>query len=371
MQICLNSPLPTLDGIMASFKPLMTFPPKFPELPKIPLLSLPYPLFPSLKVPNFELMLTAIELQAFQLQTTIMGMIKPILDKLGISLLSFLPKIPGLPGLTLIDLLSGNGEKIAAAVRAAIKNGLRLPGIPFPLYVTLTIPDFEVIQTMQMIVSNYMMIVAKMIPDLIKKVMDKFKWKPKLPAIPKLPTMPEIMAMIASMLPPIPGLPNINDLRDKLKQLQADAESAVDDAKAAIEAKIAAAKSELATQLARIPSMNDVVTKLKAMIMDKVGNFDIMKFMAKITFPGLPALPVIPLPLVFSFKMPDVEFAVALNALVNHLTTAFLKPVLDFILKTLGKFLKFTLPKICITISVPAIPTLPTITIPSIPPIGG
>lgn len=308
MSICLNSPLPTLDGIMASFKPMMTFPPKIPGLPKV-FPSLPSPLFPSLKVPNFELMLAAIELQAWQLQTTMLGMIKPILSKLGISLSAFLPKIPGLPGMNLLDLLSGNTDAIISAVRGAIKAGFTLPGLPVPLYATIKIPDFEVIQTLQIIVANYMAMVAKLIPGLIKQVTDKFKW-PGLPTIPSLPSMSQIMAMAGSKLPSLPSLPH----------------------------------------MPAIPSLDAVSGRLKGMIMDEVGNFDVMAFMSKVTFPGLPALPVIPLPMVFSFKMPDIEFTVALNALYTHLTTVFLKPVMTFIENTLSKYLSFSFPKLCVSV---------------------
>lgn len=387
MQICLSSPLPTFDAIMASFRPLMTWPPKFPELPKFPRLmlpSLPWPLFPGLKVPNFELMLLAIELQAFQLQTTIMGIIKPMLSKLGIALSSFLPKIPGLPNLNLLDLISGNAEKLIAAVKAAILNGFRLPGWPFPLYITLKIPDFEVIQTLQLIISNYMQMVANLIPGLVKKITDLFKKViPGMPAIPKLPTMDEVIAMIASKLPGMPNFPNLEELKaqimkqvDALKtqigELKAQLENALEDVKAAIEAQITAAQDKIADLLKRlpsipaVPSMNEIAAKVKAFVMDSLGNFDIMGFMSKIVFPGLPALPTIKLPMIFSFKMPDIEFTIALNALYNHLTTAFIKPILDFVMKTVSKVLSFTFPKLCINIPVPSMPTIaiPEIKIP-------
>jgi hypothetical protein len=304
MQICLNSPLPSFDGIMASFRPLMTWPPKFPSFPKLPSFmfpSLPSPLFPSFSVPNFELMIHGLELQAFQLQTTIMAMIKPILSKLGIALSSWLPKIPGLPNLNLIDLLSGSADKMVAAIRSAILNGFRLPGLPFPFYVTLKIPDFEVIQTIQILIANYMAIVAKLIPSLIKTLTDKFKW-PGLPKIPSLPSMEEIMSKLKSMLPEIPRLPDLN----------------------------------------------------------------IMALIGRITFPGLPAFPNISLPMMFSFKMPDIEFNLAYTMLLSHLTTGFLKPILDFILNTLSKYLSFTFPKLCVDIPVPSMPKIevPTITLP-------
>jgi len=313
MQICLNSPLPSFDSIMASFKPLMTWPPKFPAFPSLPKMmfpSLPSPLFPSFHVPNFELMLHALELQAFQLQTTIFGMIKPMLDKLGIAISSFLPKIPGLPNLNLLDLLSGSVDKIIAAVKAAIANGFHLPGLPSPLFATLKIPEFEVIQTMQILISNYMGMVARLIPDLIGQITKKFK----LPGLPAMPT-----------------LPSIGDI------------------------------------IAKIPSVPDI----KAKIMDALGNFDIMGFMSKITFPGLPALPSIPLPMMFSFKMPDIEFNLSLNLLYNHLTTGFLKPIMDFLLKTVSKVVSFTFPKLCANIPVPETPAIPAIEIPQvkIPPI--
>ena len=397
MQICLNSPLPSFDSIMASFRPLMTWPPKFPELPKFPRLmfpSLPWPLLPGLRVPNFELMVLAIELQAFQLQTTILMIIKPILSKLGMAIDAFLPKIPGLPELNLLDLVSGNFERVVAAVKAALLRGFRLPGWPFPLYVSMRIPDFEVIQTLQAIVTRYMGMVATLIPDLINKVVKKFKLKPGLPAIPKLPTMDEVIAMVASMVPGLPDIPSLEDLkesvmaqvdaaREGISALQAQLADAAEDARAAIEAQIAAARERVSALMSKIPaipeipSVDEVAARVKAMVMDSLGNFDVMSFMAKLKFPGLPALPSFPLPMMFSFKMPDIEFTIALTLLVNHLTAAYLKPILDFVLKVVSKVVGFTFPKLCATIPVPAMPTLPSLEIPEIkiptvvlPPVG-
>jgi hypothetical protein len=279
-EICLSIPLPSLDGILNAFKPLLTFPPKFPfNLLRLP--TLPSPLFPGLRMPNFEMVITAIELQAFQLQTTIMGMIKPLLSKLGIALSSFLPKLPGLPDFNLIDLLAGVPDRLIAALRGVI-NSLHLPNFPSPMFPRFKIPEIEILQKMQLVIANYMQTVANLIPGLVKRVTDVLK----------------IGAMSFSL---------------------------------------------------SFPSLDSVLARLQALTFN-LPDFNIASLLAGISFPGLPAFPSISLPFVFSFKMPDIEFTAALTALYNHLTMGFLKPILDFIMNTLSKFLSFSFPLICINV---------------------
>lgn len=291
MQICVDSPIPSMDAILQAFLSKIPFPPHLPNLPKFPLV-LPNPLFAGFRLPNMEMITMALELQAAQLQNTLVNMVKPMLDLLGMSLDSFLPKIPGL-GLHLLDLLSSAPDAIVNAVKNAIAAGFRWPGIPSPLFPKFSLPSMEALQTLQMIVADYMAKVAGLIPALIKKVTDKLK----IPGIsfPTLPTKDEIIAMVLSL---IPGVPDIGALIDRCR--------------------------------------------------DKIE--DVIAMLSSLSFPGFPPLPSIPWPLIPNFRLPDFEFNYSLTALVTSLTTGLMTKIMDFIENTLKRFLGFSFPQICVSI---------------------
>lgn len=304
MKICPNSPMPTLDSLMRAFAPALTFPPKLPKLPSLSafLPALPSPLFPSLNMPNLELVMISIEMQMLQLQQTILGIVKPILSKLGIDLSSFLPKIPGLPDFNLMDLIEGAPDKLIAALKAAMGSiGLNLPGIPSPFFPSLKIPDLEVLMTLKVITAEYMAMVVAKIPDIIGQVTKLLKI-PGMPTIPTIPSMAEILAKVKLAIP-IPNLPNI----------------------------------------------------------------DIGAILSSITFPGLPALPKLPSPLIPSFNMPDIEVMLGVISLSVNYVLGPLKPIMDFVMASLAKFLTFSFPLFCITIPDMDLPDVDLPTIPGDP----
>jgi hypothetical protein len=331
MQICLNTPLPTLDSILASFKYSLTFPPPFPKLPSLNIFlpSFGFPLFPNLNIPNLETVMAAIEFQAHQLITTVLAMIKPVIAKLGIAIDKFLPKIPGLPGLNLLDLISGNWQKLIAAVRKALDFGFSLPMLPIPLYPTLKIPDLHVAFTLQAIIANYMFIVIDKVAGIVQRVTKLFKGMP-FPTFPKFPSPEDILMSIISKIPGLPSFPSYAALLEFLKKK---------------------------FQLPHIPSIADITAKLSNL----VPNIDISALFAKISLPAMPKFPQLPNPLIPSFNMPDIELAMHMLAFNINLQLGLLKPIMDFILNVLGKKLSFTFPKLCITL-----PDLPTITIPTL-----
>lgn len=292
MRICVDSPIPTIEKIVQNVLDNLHFPPSLPDWPSFILPSLPVPLFPGFHLPNLEMITMALELQAMQLQQTLLNMVKPMLSFLGIAIDSWLPKIPGL-GLTILDLIAGSPEKIVQAVKNAIANGFRFPGIPWPLFPKLSLPSLETIRLLQQIVADYMAKIAGMIPALIKKVVDKLKIG--MPSFPTLPTRDEIIAMILSL---VPGVPDIGALINKFR--------------------------------------------------DKIS--DLISMLSNLSFPGLPSLPSIPWPLIKNFHLPDFEFDYALNALISHLTTGLMQPIMNFIENTLKRFLGFSFPTFCINL---------------------
>jgi hypothetical protein len=216
--ICVTSPLPTIDTIMASFEPLLTYPPSIHSIPQI-LPGLPSPIYPNVSAPNIELVTTAIELQSFQIQTTLMGMIVPILGILGISLSSFLPTIPGLPGMTLVDLMANNPAALTTAINNSIKAGIQIPGIPQPLYPKLNAPNFETVQTLQLVTASYMQTVAGLVVGLIGQVTSHFR----IGNITGVPTLPDLATVLATVIAAgtvdglsYPGFPNLPVLASPL-----------------------------------------------------------------------------------------------------------------------------------------------------------
>ena len=296
MSICTNSPLPSIDSIVAGLKSKLTYPPVLPSLPKLPVLpSLPNPIYGSINKPNMELINIANELQSFQMQTTMMNMIKPMVSLLGISLDGFLPKIPGL-GINLTTLLSmGSAQALFAAIKGAMQRGFQFPGVPSPIFPTLKIPDMEVFHTMQLVVSNYMQTVTTAIIGLIGSVTRKLKI-PDMPAMPSIPSPNDVIALATQ--------------------------------------KMEAAKNAAIAKGLALSSIN----------------LNLPALFASISFPGLPAMPVLPNPLVPHFSIPHVEFVQMLTSLMNSLTTGVLVPIMNFINNTLKRFIGFTFPTICIPI---------------------
>src|SRR5438067_10497841 len=155
MRICVDSPIPTIEKIIQSILNNLHFPPSLPDWPNTTLPSLPIPLFPNFHLPNMEMIIMGLELQATQLQQTLLNMVKPMLNFLGMALDTWLPKIEGL-GITILDLLMGTPDKIVTAIKNAIERGFRWPSIPWPLFPKAHLPSMETIRMLQHIVADYM-----------------------------------------------------------------------------------------------------------------------------------------------------------------------------------------------------------------------
>lgn len=303
VQICVTSTLPSLDGVLASFAPMLTFPP-LPYLNPliIGLPCFPIPLFDKIRIPNLEMVMAAIELQSYQFQNMLFSMIKPMLDLLKIAIEDFLPEIPGLPGLTLLDLINGNTSAIINAITASILGGLTLPMIPSPLYQFLNIPQFQIIQTLQLVVANYTQMVANLIPNLIRRVIDKLKLRVTLPAFPVIPTPEALINSLMALIPPMPGIPE---------------------------------------------NLRGFIQKIKAL-----GGISIMSLMPLLSFNGMIPFPVLPNPLIPDHNLLEVELILALTAMQNNFLLSLLTPIKQAIDDFLSRKLSFSFPMLCITLSV-------------------
>lgn len=186
VQICVTSPLPTIDSILPSFYPLMTYPPTIESIGKL-LPCLPSPIYAALNIPSLEMVKVAIELQAFQMQTMMLAMIRPMLTLLSLNINTYLPKIPGLGDFTLLDLVEDNANALLAAVKQAIIDGFVWVGIPIPFDITVNIPDIDALEILQAVINSYMQTITLMIVSLVTQV-TSFLRIANMVALPTLPS---------------------------------------------------------------------------------------------------------------------------------------------------------------------------------------
>ena len=257
----------------------------------------------------------AAEAGVVQLMTSLLTAIKAVVEKLGLSLLALLPKIPIL-NINLIDLISADAKALVAglkaAIVAAIDKGLdTLAGlIKLPWNLSVNIPDIDVLQILQALVRDYLVRIVNLLISLVKMVIDKFKkilGFIKMITLPKLPTFEEIIALILSLLPQFP------------------------DIRALIEA------------IKKIPELiKNIFTALSAV------------------FASFGVVFTVPDPLMPDLKMPEIEFKQLLLAFFNDVIMGPVKLLLDFIMMVLKKILNFKLPVLCFNC-----PDIPTLVIPT------
>lgn len=291
VSLCTNSPLPTFKSLYDSFEVNLTFPPQGFTFPALP--TLPSPMFPSISVPNLEAIKTVAELQSQQIMGTAMAMIQPMIDLLGLDLGAILPKIPYID-VSLTDLLAGDPSVLFQKIKDRLLTGLPNPAWPFiptPFYFELSMPDISVAQIAGNLVKDYMKVITGFIEGLVGQV-TSFLEIAGMPALPTFPSFEDIEGLI---LGKVSGATNFLD---------------------AIKNEIGLSVSEL---------------------------FDI-------TIPGFPALPALPSPLVPSIGIPEFDFQESMGILMNHLNTTGLQLVMNFIDSTLGAFLSFSFPTMCINL---------------------
>jgi len=326
VQICLDTPFPTFNGLHQLFSPLMqlpsiTIPPLGDlSLPKVsfslvlpPLPTLPSPPFAGLKIPSLESAMLAAEAGVIQLMTGLLTAIKTVAQKLGLALEALLPKIPVL-NINLIDLVTADAKALVAAIKAAIKaaidKGLNtLAGLfQLPWNYSFNIPDIDVLQMLQALVRDYLVRVVNILISLVKKVIDKFKkilGNIKMIELPKLPTFDEIIKLILNLF----QLPDISALIEMIR---------------------------------KVPEMiKNIFTALSAF------------------FAAFGVVFTVPDPLMPDLKMPEIEFKQLLLAFFNDVIMGPFKLLLDFILTILKKVLNFKLPVLCF--NCPDVPPLDTI----------
>lgn len=321
--ICTNKPLPTFNDIYSLVYPTIGFPPgtiQYPDIPDIPPIpgvpnippfivpTLPTPIYDKFSNINMEIMQFVQGLQDFQLQLTLSLMIKPLAAFLGGAIEGFLPTIPN-TSINLVDLLSGNIEKIKREISEALANfgALAFPMLPSPLFHSFNIPNIEAISSMKLILKGYYKDVMMIIPNLIDRVVGILQL-PGLPAIPAIPTLPDVKNMLLQKAMSLPTIPNVSGL----------------------------------PPLPNVPEMKDnpLLMKLKGI--------EIPDLFSMLSFPGFPTLSL-PKPLIPTLSNFELELNESLSILFADFLTIPLKKIMDFLEGTLG-LLGFSFPTICITI---------------------
>lgn len=287
VSLCTNSPLPTFNSLYDGFVENLTFPPQSFTFPSLP--SLPSPMFPSIGIPNLEAVKILVELQSMQLMTTAMGMIQPMIDFLGLDLGAVLPKIPYLD-ISLTDLLNGDPSVFIQSIKDRLATGLpnlAWPFIPDPFYFKLGIPDISAIQTASLLVKDYSNLLTGFISGLVSQVTSELEIA-NMPTLPAIPTYGELVQLL---LDNVPGASNVLDI---------------------IESGV---------------SLSDIFN---------------------ISIPGIPPLPSIPSPLIPSVNIPEFDFQEGMGLMLSNITTVLMQKIMDFIDSTLGAFLPFSFPTICL-----------------------
>ena len=152
MSNCIDLTLPTFDSLIAFGDKLLALNPS---------ISLPYhgfppgipdPLYSNLKIPQYQMPEMMLHLQHMQLAAIIDTVAKPFIDFAG----GILPKIKGLEPLGLPDIISGNWAAFKTAIINAIHKGVKIPGVPDPLFYNFDSLEIRVWHYFQMIMSNFL-----------------------------------------------------------------------------------------------------------------------------------------------------------------------------------------------------------------------
>jgi hypothetical protein len=191
--ICATIPLPSFISLFRSttfhFPPNVTL--RIPSLP-----SLLNPIYSTLSHINMEILQLVQELQSYQFLTTIMNIIRPLVSFIGGVLSSILPKIPGTL-LTLIDLLAMDAKGLYNSVKGAISQfGISIFSlVPSPMFISLSIPDIEIVNTIKLILKQYMNLCVGVITGLISQVTSILAIA-NMAVLPILPSLSAIMKII-------------------------------------------------------------------------------------------------------------------------------------------------------------------------------
>jgi len=316
-QFCISFPPPSYQELFDQIKHLK---PDFSKLKNlIPVIGLPIPIYIDFSQYTNELSQMVQYWRSMLSVKTLLAMIQPMLDLLGMTLDSLLPKIPYL-NMTILDLIMMDANAVKQKIATALKeHGQAFLNaisafLPLPIYFGLNIPSFEINAILKAIYNQAVSSLIDIITNLIDKVLDKLKIKALL-SLPKLPTLKELQNMIMQIL------------KAKADEIAAQAGEVIQDFKDEYAAIVHAVQ---------------------------VLKMDINAIFALIQFPGLPIIKF-PSPFFPGFSCLAIELREAMQIFMQSLMTAIIEKIMTFV-KSVLSMLSIQFPTICIDL--PELPPL-------------
>lgn len=314
-QFCITFPPPSYQELFEQIKHLK---PDFSKLKNlIPLIGLPIPIYIDISQYTNELSQLIQYWQGMLSVKTLLGMIQPMINLLGLNLLNLLPEIPFL-NLNILDLIALDANALKQMVMDALtQHGQEFLDamsafLPIPIYFSLSIPSFEVNAIIKAIYNMCTKSLIDLVTNLIDQVLSKLEINALL-SLPKLPTLSELQAMIMQTIK---------------------------------------AKAEVISGQVIDAFSNEFEAIQHAM---KILDMDINDIFAMIQFPALPVIKF-PSPFLPDFSSLAFELREGMQIYMQAIMTAVIDKIVNFV-KSVLSVLGIQFPSICLDI--PDFPVLP------------
>lgn len=314
-QFCITFPPPSYQELFDQIKHLK---PDFSKLKNlIPLIGLPIPIYIDISQYTNELSQLIQYWQGMLSVKTLLGMIQPMINLLGLNLLNLLPQIPFL-NLNILDLIALDANALKQMVMDALtQHGQEFLDamsafLPIPIYFNLSIPSFEVNAIIKAIYNMCTKSLIDLVTNLIDQVLSKLEINALL-SLPTLPTLSELQAMIMQTIK---------------------------------------AKAEVISGQVIDAFSNEFEAIQHAM---KILAMDINDIFAMIQFPALPVIKF-PSPFLPDFSSLAFELREGMQIYMQAIMTAVIDKIVNFV-KSVLSVLGIQFPSICLDI--PDFPVLP------------
>ena len=307
-QFCISFPPPSYKEL---FEQLKGIKPDFSKLKDlIGLIGLPIPIYLDISQHTNEISQMIQYWQGMLSVKTLLGMIQPMVDLLGLKLANLLPKIPFL-NISIIDLIAMDANVLKQRVKDALdRYGQEFLDalsafLPLPIYFGLSIPSFEINAIIKALYNMCTSGLIELVTNLIDQVLDKLKINAIL-TLPKIPTLKELQAMIMQIV------------------------------KAKVEAAIDGAINEFTDEFEAFQKAVQIL------------NMDINDIFEMIQFPRLPIIKF-PSPFYPDFSSLAFELREAMQMYMQAIMMAVMEKIVSFV-KSVLSILNIQFPSICIDI---------------------
>ena len=317
-QFCISFPPPSYKEL---FEQLKGIKPDFSKLKGlIGLIGLPIPIYLDISQYSNEISQMIQYWQSRLSVKTLLSMIQPMVDLLGLKLADLLPKIPFL-NISIVDLMAMDANVLKQKVKDALDRygqdflDALSAFLPLPIYFGLSIPSFEINAMIKAIYNFSCTGLIELVKGLIDQVLSKLKINAVL-TLPKLPTLKELQTMIMQMV--------------KTKA------------------------EEIAGQV--IDAFTNEFEAIKHAM--QILKMDINAIFAMIQFPSLPVIKF-PSPFYPDFSCLAFELREAMQMYMQAMMMAVMEKIVSFV-KAVLSILNIQFPSVCIDIpDNPAIPNNP------------